>query len=266
MRRWLGSLALVGVLVGTADAQNWSNGVSGGVSLSSPTLTGTVTLPDTGTLTATANSFIQPLSITDPSTSDINTLRVSSTANANGVNLVMVGTGAAPSKTLRVLNSNFGILNNAYTAVILALTDTGNFSVPGTGTFSGTGTTGVSTAACFSTTFQLVSDAANCITSLRALKRDIRPLSLDDSLADLEALTPRSFWWKDGKEPGQRFGFVAEEVEAADRRLATYDGEHQLRAYDANALIAELWLVVRHQQQQISALSARLDARATRLK
>lgn len=51
---------------------------------------------------------------------------------ANGAQIRMVGNGGVtPSKTLRATSGAFSIVNDAYSAQILTLTDSGNLSVPG---------------------------------------------------------------------------------------------------------------------------------------
>ena len=74
--------------------------------------------------------------VTDPTTSSNANLALSATANANGVNLKLVGNGATtPGKTVRVFGGIFQILNNAYTTICLSLSDAGDLTVPGA--FSG---------------------------------------------------------------------------------------------------------------------------------
>ena len=55
-----------------------------------------------------------------------------SDAGSNGVSIKLTGNGATtPSKFLRVFNGEFNIVNNAYTADLLTLDDSGNLSVAG---------------------------------------------------------------------------------------------------------------------------------------
>lgn len=52
--------------------------------------------------------------------------------SSNGVQIALTGNGATtPNKTIRVVNGQFGIINNAYSAEILSLTDAGTLSVTG---------------------------------------------------------------------------------------------------------------------------------------
>lgn len=53
-------------------------------------------------------------------------LTISDTANLNGANLRIVGNGSTtPSKTIRVVSGSLQITNDAYTAVLLQITDSG---------------------------------------------------------------------------------------------------------------------------------------------
>lgn len=62
---------------------------------------------------------------------------------ASGVNLKLVGNGVStPSKTLRVMNGAFNIINDAYSTAILTLADNGNLSIAGTLTSVGQATSG----------------------------------------------------------------------------------------------------------------------------
>ena len=83
--------------------------------------------------TATVFAISGPLAITDPTTGNTTSLNLSAVNDSNGVNFKMTGNGATtPSKTIRVLNGNLEIINNAYTAVPFQLTDAGNLTVGGT--------------------------------------------------------------------------------------------------------------------------------------
>lgn len=80
------------------------------------------------TMAALPNNFTVPQTITDSSTGALTMVGT----GGNGVNLKMVGNGGTtPSKTLRVINGVFQIVNNAYTAALLSLDDLGNLALPG---------------------------------------------------------------------------------------------------------------------------------------
>lgn len=50
--------------------------------------------------------------------------------SANGANIKLTGNGATPSKWVRVLNGNFEVINNAYSASVLSLSDAGVLNLP----------------------------------------------------------------------------------------------------------------------------------------
>ncbi|MDP2341058.1 MAG: tail fiber domain-containing protein [Deltaproteobacteria bacterium] len=86
--------------------------------------------------------------------------------------------------------------------------------------------------------------------SSRELKRDIRPLDVDDARAAVSALEPVRFRYKlDPKE--EQLGFIAEDVPAL---VATANR----KALSSMDLTAALVKVVQDQQRQIAALEARL--------
>lgn len=61
----------------------------------------------------------------------------------SGANIKLVGSGATtPNKTIRAFNGNFAVVNNAYSAEILTLTDAGALTVSGNVTANGTVLTG----------------------------------------------------------------------------------------------------------------------------
>ena len=72
------------------------------------------------------------LSINDPSTNTTASLAVNTPGNANGSNILLVGNGTTtPNKTIRALNGLFHLVNSGYSAVLLAVDDSGNMSVTG---------------------------------------------------------------------------------------------------------------------------------------
>jgi hypothetical protein len=76
--------------------------------------------------------------ISDTSTSNSATLTVAAVNDTNGANIRIAGNGATtPSKYLRVASGVFNILNSAYSATILSLTDAGAMTIPGSLTSGG---------------------------------------------------------------------------------------------------------------------------------
>ena len=129
------STGVSGLGTGVATALGVAVTGSGSVVLSaSPTLT--------GTMTAAQATFPGDVAITGAQLVVTNT-------GVSGANLRLTGDGATtPNKTMRVLGGVFQIINSAYTAVILSLTDAGVLTLAdplpvasgGTGVTSSTGT------------------------------------------------------------------------------------------------------------------------------
>lgn len=98
-----------------------------------------------------ANAFTQPqsisasgtlLTLTDSSTSTTSHVVVTAASDTQGVNVKLVGNGATPSKTIRVINGTLQFLDDTYTHVLCSVSDAGNMTVQGTVTaaaFSGNG-------------------------------------------------------------------------------------------------------------------------------
>jgi hypothetical protein len=112
----------------TQQTTAWT-GVAAAGSLSGSTLKSTVTassLTSVGTLSGlsvTTNGSSGSLVVTD--------------TGINGGNIRLVGNGSTtPSKTIRAYNGNFHILNDAYTATIFQVSDTGMISTGGSSSAS----------------------------------------------------------------------------------------------------------------------------------
>jgi hypothetical protein len=92
--------------------------------------TGQVTVSSNGQLAGSTGSATPAASLTSQgSTTTLNLIDTGS----NGCGVLMTGSGSTtPNKYLRVLSGNFNIVNSAYSAVILTLTDTGVLTTAGT--------------------------------------------------------------------------------------------------------------------------------------
>lgn len=87
------------------------------------------------------HAFNNPIQITDPSAGTTNSLRVIATNTPNGAGIYLTGNGATtPSKTLRVNNGMFQIINSAYSAAIFTLDDAGTITAVGNVIASSLGT------------------------------------------------------------------------------------------------------------------------------
>lgn len=126
-------------------------------------------------------------------------------------------------------------------------------SVTGTVGFDGlTGSTGAGSL-CLSANKQVVYNSGSdaCLSSTRATKHDIAPLSFD-ALALVEKLQPVSFVYNEG-DARTRYGFIAEETAAANPHLATYDASGTISGIDDRSILS---IVVK----AVQALIARLDS------
>lgn len=96
----------------------------------------------TTTPALSANFTYNGTSLGVTSTNATNTIIVTDTGTS-GANIKIAGNGATtPNKTIRAFNGNLGIVNNAYTAEIFTLSDSGALSVSGNVTANGTVLTG----------------------------------------------------------------------------------------------------------------------------
>lgn len=96
----------------------------------------------TTTPALSANFTYNGTSLNLGSTNATGTIIVTDTGTS-GANIKLTGNGATtPSKTIRAQSGNFSVVNNAYTAEILTLSDAGALSVTGSVTANGTVLTG----------------------------------------------------------------------------------------------------------------------------
>lgn len=172
-------------------------------------------------------------------------------------NVFTVGTQAGGSGSTRNMEFIIGGTNKLDYGVTTAGTWTmaGNFNAPGVASLSAATTAWL----CWTTSTGAVSeDSTSCITSLRALKDNIVPLA--DATGALLALKPSSFTWKaplDRNQQGLQFGFIAEDVEEADPRLASYSRDGKLHGWRQDSVIALLVRGFQEQQAEIEQLKRR---------
>lgn len=81
-----------------------------------------------------------------------------------------------------------------------------------------TAASGTPSSICRNANEITVNATTSCLVSSREWKTNIRPLA--NLSADLLALKPRLFDWKDASQPKDQIGFIAEEVAETDSRLA----------------------------------------------
>lgn len=185
-------------------------------------------------------------------------------------NISAVGSAAAP--TLTVGNTTTGLYSVSTTGLGLSVNGTvegdwgitnsaawtlvGNVFAPNLASLSGATTSWV----CWTTSTGAVSrDSASCITSLRKLKKDIEPLAR--ATAELTSLKPSTFLWKqpaDVNQQGPQFGFIAEDVDAVDHKLASYSDDGKLHGWRQDSMIALLVKGFQEQQAELDNLKRRL--------
>jgi hypothetical protein len=102
------------------------------------------------------------------------------------------------------------------------------------------------------------SGASNCTISLESLKKNISVLDKVTAFHDVMNLNPIAYEFKDPTIPGKRYGLGANQVHSVNSTLSTYDGNGRLQAFDPNAILAELVVVVQQQQREIDSLKSQI--------
>lgn len=113
------------------------------------------------------------------------------------------------------------------------------FATTGTVGFDGlTGSVGAGSL-CLSANKEVVynSGSDNCLSSTRATKHDITPLTLTN-IDLVGALTPVSFIYNNDTTNQIRYGFIAEDALAIDPHLATYDANGKPSGLDTSGFLA----------------------------
>jgi len=118
----------LGFITGNVSRATISN--TGNVTINAPT--SGIALSITGTNSTTGIGAVIAGSYTGAGTTQL--LSLTDLNNTNGVNLKLTGNGATtPSKTIRVSNGNMEILNDAYSATLLRVVDSGVIQIPAGG-------------------------------------------------------------------------------------------------------------------------------------
>lgn len=122
-----------GTLYGTISSSAFTSLTTVGVTWDSGNLDSGLSEVDVGMLNSTNQSIptFSKLNIKE-STNSTSTVNLDASGDSSGANVRLLGNGAStPSKTIRVLNGQFQVINDAYTSVILFLDDNGNLQVTG---------------------------------------------------------------------------------------------------------------------------------------
>lgn len=137
--------------------------------------------------------------------------------------------------------------------------------------------TGLATSAVAQVSFlcrdannQIIADTgATCIVSSGRVKEAVDPLL--DGLASVLRLVPVSFNYKKTGNPdfdsginhkARQVGFIAEQAEAVDKRLVTYDSGGQPSGFRYESYVAVLTRAIQQQQQQIAELQRAVRRRS----
>ncbi len=101
---------------------------------------------------------------------------------------------------------------------------------------------------------------ASCASSALRFKHDITPLDEMSGIEEVMKLKPVSFVYNPGQDtPGAvRTGFIAEDIEQLDPRLAIYGTDGQLQTIHYDFLTAVLAKAIQQQQGQITDLNEAL--------
>ena len=116
------------------------------------------------------NMFVNSrITLADPLTAPGPQLTINASATVGGAQIKLTGDGGATSKTIRVSNNQFTVVNNAGNTALLTLDDAGNFGT--TGTWSSTGAIYPSSPIT-GATFYLNADASSNVIVFQSSRAD----------------------------------------------------------------------------------------------
>jgi Chaperone of endosialidase len=173
---------------------------------------------------------------------------------SNNPNIPLAGQNALTFCWLTNCNIGGGFVNPNFGGTVFGVSNLS--AATGTSLCVNTGGSGV--------TINLI---ASC-SSLRRLKSYIKPLTVGlDEVAKLRPVsyTSKVDWRKDPKT-GKKWhpkeiGFIAEEVQAIDPRLSTYDADGSLRGVEYSHMVALLTKAIQEQQAEIEELKKQIEAK-----
>jgi hypothetical protein len=119
---------------------------------------------------------------------------------------------------------------------------------------------------CMNTSTNVIEyDATACSASLRKMKQDIKPLT--GALDEVMRLQPMEYRFRPeyDSDTSLRIGFIAEDIEKIDPRLAARDGHGDLTGVDYEHVAVINSAAIQEQQQQIEADKQEIANLAARL-
>jgi len=169
--------------------------------------------------------------------------------------------------------SNYGIYDAGTTASTSTTTgeivDRGGLGVSGAvylgstlnAASIGTSASALDNACWNASTGAITGSSASCLTSTREVKEDIE--SLTDGLSEVMSMNPVAFNYKKEFNPGnlgRQVGFIADEIEKVDPRLATYDHQTgKLHGVNYAQTTAVLTKAIQEQQEEILELKKEIN-------
>ena len=162
-------------LLTVASAAASSLTVSGATSVGSLAVSGAATMGavTAATLAAGPTTITGSFSATDTSTTSYANFQFAAPSDGNGINLKLIGNGSVtPSKTIRVQSGHFQVVNDAYNAVPLDLSDAGLLTVASVVASSLT-VSGATSLAGLAVTGALTATAGATITGSSAVNGDL---------------------------------------------------------------------------------------------
>lgn len=232
---------------------NVTSGING-----SNVTTGTVVaarLPADVAYTDAANSFtltntFAALSVTGASTlTGTVTASTGLTVSAGGANITGVITGSSTIQTTGNIQSSAGVISSN---TFSALGGTNNTGFADVGFSMGTWGTTASAANAHVAN----GDVVRLVTSLRAAKHDIQPISIADAKNTVLGLTAVLYESAIDEDQRQWAGFIADDVEKVNPVLAVYTPQGKLQSVTYDRIPAYLLPVVQDHERQIEALKA----------
>ena len=188
---------------------------------------------------------------------------VMSTLNMTGSHNIALGTSNSCALSAAGASNETHICGSGGDSILITGTGTATTETATVhGVFKLPDITSTSTAQqgtlCWATGGTITYDTTlGCLSSLAEYKRDVKPYN--NALKTVMSLRPKTYFYKDGHDPDEQIGLIAQDVEKTDKRLVAYDLKtgalrgvryNHLGVVDAEA-IQELYMIIEKQQYEI---------------